>query len=249
MSISITWVKMLKGNLSEFNFGEVLQLVGKTRKTGAIKLIGETGAEGIVYIRNGEVYFSESTWKKKPIGQRLVESRKITREQLEEALKIQAKSGKKMRLGMILIDLSYISPQDLVSFVQEQILETVLDFFAWKKGEFMFIPNKVADNEDIGIKISIENLILQGAERLENIRSLQKFIPDRNIIFTVTDISPEENKVIILRPKELKVLRLIDGNRNIQDLLKDTEMGEFELFRLLFGLHAAGLVKKSGEKE
>lgn len=240
---------MLKGNLSEFNFGEVLQLVGKSKKTGAIKLTNKDGTEGVVYIRNGEVYFAESTWRRKPIGQRLVESGKITRSQLEEALEIQNKSGKKMRLGMILIDLGYISPQDLVSFVQEQILETVLDFFTWKEGEFVFIPDKKADNEDIGIKISIENLILQGAERLENLKSLLKFIPDKDIIFKVNEIGPDENKVIVLRPKELKVLRLIDGNRNIHDLLKETGMSDFELFRILFGLHAAGLITKSDKEE
>lgn len=240
---------MLEGSLSEFNFGEVLKLIAAQRKTGAIRLRDRDGREGVVYVRSGDVYFAEGSWKRKPIGQRLIEAGKITPEQVKEALDLQSKSGRKMRLGMILLDRGYISPQDLVSFVQEQILETVLDFFTWKDGTFSFIADKVAANEDIGIKISFENLLLQGAERLENWRSLKKFIPDNKIVFVAVDAPADENKVIVLRPRELKVLRYIDGVRNVADLLKATGMGEFELYRILFGLHAAGLIRKKDEVE
>lgn len=238
---------MLEGSLSEFNFGEVLKLIAAQKKTGAIKLRDANGREGIVYVRDGDVYFAEGSWKRKPIGQRLVEAGKVTQEQVKEALDIQNKSGRAMRLGMILLDKGYITPQDLVSFVQEQILETVLEFFTWKDGTFTFVADKVAANEDIGIKMSFENLLLQGAERLENWKSLKKFIPDTSIVFVAVDAPADENKVIVLRPKELKVLRYIDGKRNVADLVKSTGMGEFELYRILFGLHVAGLIRKSEE--
>lgn len=240
-------ILMLEGSLSEFNFGEVLKLVGSAKKTGVVKLKNPDGIEGLVYFKNGEVYFSESTWKRKPIGERLIDAKKITKEQLKEALNIQKQTGKKIRLGMILIDKGFISPQDLVSFVQDQIIETILDFFTWKDGTFVFEPDRVASNEDIGIKSSIENLILQGSDRLENWKSLQKFIPNKDMVFTTVEVHSDENKVIVLRPKELKVLRYIDGVKTVKEILKESGLGQFELYRILFGLHAAGLITKSIE--
>lgn len=234
---------MLEGNLKEFSFAEILKLVGDTKKTGAIKLRKKDGSEGFLYLKDGNVYFASSNFKRKPLGERLVEAGKINRKQLEEVLQEQRNENKKIRLGMILVDKEYISPQVLVNFVQEQIIEAILDFFTWEEGSFLFIPGKEAKDEDIGIQMSIENVILKGSEKLENWRSLKKFIKDKNTIFDSTDIK-EEKKVIVLRPKELKVLRLVNGERTIKDLLKDTMFGEFELYRILFGLYSAGLIEK-----
>lgn len=234
---------MLEGSLKEFNFGEVLKLAGQTRKTGAIKLKREDGARGTVYLSDGYIYFAESNVKRKPIGERLVEAGKITLKQLNDALNEQKKMENKVRLGMILLDKGYISPQDLVTAIQDQILETIFQFFTWKDGTFVFVPGARVENEDIGVRLDIENAILKGAERLEHWKSLNRFIPSLDVVFEPADVNDDE-KVIVLRPRELKVLRMIDGNRKVRDILKEVGMSEYELFKILFGMHSAGLIRK-----
>lgn len=234
---------MLEGSLKEFNFGEVLKLAGQTRKTGAIKLKRDDGARGTVYLSDGYIYFAESNVKRKPIGERLVESGKITVKQLNDALNEQKQMKNRVRLGMIMLDKGYISPQDLVDAVQDQILETIFQFFTWKEGSFVFLPGVKAENEDIGIRLDIKNAILKGAERLEHWKSLNRFIPSLDIVFEPADVNDDE-KVIVLRPRELKVLRMIDGKRSVRDLIKDAGMSEYELYKILFGMHSAGLIKK-----
>lgn len=237
---------MLEGDLSEFNFGEILKLAGKNRKTGVLILKKADGSETSVYLKDGYIYFAESNIKRKPIGERLIESKKISREQLQEALDEQKRMGKKVRLGMILLDKGFISPQDLVNVVQEQIMESIFQLFEWNEGTFIFIPNKIAENEDIGIKLDIETAILKGAEKISHWKSLKRFIGSLDSIFEPTEVT-DEDRVIVLKPKELKILRLVDGEKRIRDILKASGMTEIELYSIIFALSSAGLIRKKEE--
>ncbi|MDI6782041.1 MAG: hypothetical protein QME49_08080 [bacterium] len=55
----------------------------------------------------------------KQIGQMLVESGKITDEQLQKALRIQDKEGK--RLGRVLVELGFISDVTMIEFLSQQV--------------------------------------------------------------------------------------------------------------------------------
>ncbi|MCX7832575.1 MAG: DUF4388 domain-containing protein [Actinobacteria bacterium] len=237
---------MLEGDLSEFNFGEILKLAGKNRKTGVIILRKPDGSETSVYLKDGYIYFAESNTKKKPIGEMLIESGKISRAQLQEALEEQKRIGKKVRLGMILLDKGFINPQDLVSVVQEQIMESIFRLFEWNEGTFIFIPNKIAENEDIGIKLDIDTAILKGAEKISHWKSLKRFVGSMDSVFEPAEVT-DEDRVIVLKPRELKVLRLVDGERKIRDILKASGMTEVELYSILFALSSAGLIRKKEE--
>ncbi|MCH3965904.1 MAG: glycosyltransferase [Clostridium sp.] len=68
-----------------------------------LKFIGKSRLDNFLKVGNKK--------KKIPIGERLVESGKITEDQLENALELQRKSGG--RLGEILVFLKYITPEDL----------------------------------------------------------------------------------------------------------------------------------------
>lgn len=241
-------IGMLEGNLGEFNFGEILTLAGKSRKTGVIILKRPDGAEGRVYLKDGYIYFAETSNKRKPIGEMLVESGKITRTQLQEALKEQRRLNGTVRLGMILLDKGWISPQDLVQVVQEQITEQIFQLFEWDEGNFVFIPGKTAENEDIGIKLDIDTAILKGAEKIKHWKSLKRFVGSLDAVFEPAEVK-DDDKVIILKPRELKVLRLIDGTRPVREVLKLSGLTELELFSILFALHSAGLIVKQEAQE
>ncbi|MEK7274294.1 MAG: hypothetical protein AAB110_03475, partial [Candidatus Desantisbacteria bacterium] len=55
----------------------------------------------------------------KQIGQMLVDSGKITNEQLQKALRIQDKEGK--RLGRVLVELGFVSDVTMVEFLSQQV--------------------------------------------------------------------------------------------------------------------------------
>lgn len=238
---------MLEGNLSEFNFAEILKLAGKNHKTGVIVLKKPDGSEASVYLRDGYIYFAETSTKRKPLGEMLIEKGKITRAQLQESLEEQKRLAKRVRLGMILLDKGFISPQDLVNAIQDQILDSIFQLFEWSEGTFVFIPEKQAENEDIGVRLDVETAILKGAEKISHWKSLERYVGGLDSVFEPCEVS-EEDRVIVLKPKELKVLRLVDGDRKVRDLLKYLGVSELELYQILFALGSAGLIKKKEDK-
>ncbi len=232
----------LEGNLKEFSLAEVLKLIEVSKKTGVLN-IARPGAQGQIYFREGNVYFARSDWNRTSLGTRLLRARKISRDQLEAALSIQEKEGGKRRLGQILIEKKYIERESLEAFIQKQILDSVFDLFRWPEGDFFFETKKVAEEEDIGISVSTDNLIMESARRLKEWERIKQKIPSLEIVFRMAEAPGEGEREILLKPKEWKLLRFIDGNRDINTIIRALGISDFEACKILYGLYSVGLLE------
>ena len=232
----------LEGNLKEFSLAEVLKLIEVSKKTGLLN-ITRPGAEGQIYFREGKVYFARSDWNRTSLGVRLLRAKKITREQLETALSIQKKEGGKRRLGQILVEKKYIDQESLEVFIQRQILDSVFDIFRWPEGNFTFEAGKVAEEEDIGISVSTDNLIMESTRRLKEWERIKQKIPSLDIVFRMAEAPGEGEREILLKPKEWKVLRFVDGNRDINTIIRALGISDFEACKIFYGLYSVGLLE------
>jgi len=230
----------LRGDLRDFSLPDIFHLVASSRKTGVLR-IRSSDAEGSVWFHDGEVFFAQSDWKYEPLGQRMVAQGKITANALERALEIQQAEGK--RLGQILLSEGYISQQVLESFVQEQIQDTIFDLMRWEEGGFGFEPISLPVDEDIGLSVSIENLIMEGSRRLEEWSRITKKLPSMEIVFKMATAPGEGAREISLKPAEWTVLLKVDGTRTVSELARDTNRTEFDVARILYGLFSADLIE------
>jgi hypothetical protein len=240
----------LSGNLRDFNLPDVFQLVSFSRKTGVLNIVRDDGAQGSIYFRDGEVFFATSNWNRDPIGIRLVKARQISQKQLEEALATQmAAPEPQPRLGQVLVDEGFISDKTLETFVQEQVQDTIFDLMRWDEGEFDFKPVDLPSEEDIGLTVSIENIIMEGARRLEEWTRIKKKIPSLDLIFKMATAPGEGTFEISLKPSEWRLITLIDGTRDIERLAVDLGFNDFDVCRILYGMYSAGLLETvSGEE-
>lgn len=232
----------LEGNLREFSLAEVLKLIEVSKKTGVLN-ITRPEAEGQIYFRDGNVYFARSNWNRTSLGVRLLRAKKITREQLETALEIQKKEGGKRRLGQILVEKNYIDRESLETFVKRQILDSVFDLFRWPEGDFAFEADKVAEEEDIGISVSTDNLIMESSRRLKEWERIKQKIPSLDMVFRMAEAPGEGEREILLKPKEWKLLRFVDGNRDISTIIRALGISDFEACKIIYGLYSVGLLE------
>jgi hypothetical protein len=236
----------LSGNLRDFNLPDVFQLVSFSAKTGVLDIVREDGAQGSIYFKDGEVFFATSNWNRDPLGLRLVKARQITQKQLEQALAKQmaaTPSEPKPRLGELLVAEEFISDKTLEAFVQEQIQDTIFDLMRWDEGEFEFKPSDVPSEEDIGLSVSIENVIMEGSRRIEEWARIKKKIPSLDIVFKMATAPGEGTFEISLKPSEWRLITLVDGTRDIQRLAQDLGFNDFEVCRILYGMYSAGLLE------
>ncbi|HEY3317244.1 MAG TPA: DUF4388 domain-containing protein [Coriobacteriia bacterium] len=240
----------LRGNLKDFSLPDVFQLVTLSRKTGILRIKRADSAEGSVWFRDGDVFFAQSNWHREPLGERLVSAGKVTPSALARVLDVQKTEGSAgRRLGQILVDEGYITDKVLEAFVQEQIQDTIFDLFRWDEGDFDFDPLEGVPDEDIGLSVSIENIVMEGSRRLEEWNRIKKKIPSMEIVFKMATAPGEGTFEISLKPVEWNLLLLVDGTRSVSDLASETSRTDFEVARVLYGLFSAGLLEVASDEE
>lgn len=241
----------LQGNLKDFSLSDVFRLLATGEKTGTLHIKRGDSAEGKVCFQEGRVFFATSNWNRESLGKRLVKAGIITEKQLKQALglqKIQRKDKTQRRLGAILIDEGYIDGKVLESFIQEQIHDTLFDLFRWEEGDIDFQVDEVPEGEDIGISVSVENIIMEGARRLELWNRIRKKIPSMAAKFRMADTPADKSVEIHLKPREWMLLCYMHGDKTVADLVEATGYNDFEVSKILYGMHAAGLVESVGEE-
>ena len=240
----------LRGNLKDFSLPDVFQLVTFSRKTGVLRIEREDSAQGSVWFRDGDVFFAQSNWHTELLGERLVRAQRLTSQALARALKIRTDEGEDgRRLGQILIDEGYITDEVLEAFVSEQIQETIFDLMRWDEGEFDFEAMPEAVEEDIGLSVSIENVIMEGSRRLEEWTRIKKKIPSVDVVFKMATAPGEGTFEISLKPMEWNLLLLVDGTRSVAELAYETDRTDFEVARIVYGLFSAGLLEFATDEE
>jgi hypothetical protein len=234
---------MLKGTLDDFTLPDVFRLMSFAKKTGRLDIVRSAG-QGMVFFREGEVYFAESSLSKEPLGQKLVRARAITDGQLMKALDQHAASGK--RLGAVLIESGLVTEDQLTAALHQQIEDSIFDLLRWELGEFAWEPGDQRDVE-VPISVSVENLIMEASRRLDEYEVIRRKIPSGNAVLGMAATPPEGAVEINITPDEWRILVLVDGQRTVSDIAQMVGLDEFGAMRVLYGLVSAGLIELISE--
>jgi len=236
----------LKGGLREFSLPDLFQLIHFGKKNGTL-VITNGDSKGYVCFRNGNIFFATHNWRRPPLGERLVQAGMVTDEQVHEALDLQRASGKEQRLGNILCELGHLSRESLEVFVEEQIRDAVFNLLRWTEGEFDFDPDEIFPEEDIGLSMSTEDLILEGSRRMDEWYQLEKKVPSLDSVFKMIKEPGKDASDMNLTSDEWLVLYHIDGESAVRDIVEKSGQSVLVTCRALYGLVTAGLVSLAGE--
>lgn len=236
----------LEGNLRDFSLEDMFRLLASGRKTGALYM-EQADAAGKVCVKKGRVFFASSNWNRESLGRRLVKAGVISEKQLRQALglqKIQKKEKANRRLGQILVDEGYLDSKVLENFIQEQINDTLFDLFRWEDGELRFEADETCEDEDIGISVSVENIIMESSRRLELWNRIRQKIPSMDTRFIMASAPGDKSMEIHLKPKEWMLLCYLHGGRTVRELVDLAGYNDFETAKILYGMYSAGLIEK-----
>jgi hypothetical protein len=233
----------LQGKIERFTLPEIFQLVSTGRKTGTLGIQRDDDIV-MVYFRNGSVVYGYGPRKTYHIGQMLMEMGRITSAQLDDVIAEQASpvSGGK-RLGQLMIEKRYIDRADLEEAIRKQVEELIFSLMSWDRGSFKFYEDQFPTEEEITINLSVENVILEGLRRLDEMNRVKDCLPDASTVYALAPAESGQIRNVSLRPEEWNVLALVDGRRSIDDILIASPLGSMETLHHLASLQLAGLVK------
>jgi len=233
----------IKGSLKEASLPDVLQLLALGQKTGCLS-IADRSNFGYIYFEKGRISYASIVNRRDRLGEILAKHGRITQEQLDAAVHRQGKDRDK-KLGQILVSQQVITQQDLERYMRVQIEESVYYLFTWTQGSFNFEADVRPERQDFLVSINPESLLLEGARRVDEWSLIEKKIPTFDLIFVVDRdrLAISESK---LNDAQQRILPLLDGTRDVNQVIEDSGLGEFEIGKALYGLLTAGYLHRSG---
>ena len=233
----------IKGSLKEASLPDVLQLLAMGRKTGCLSVNHRTNF-GYIYFDKGRISYASIVNRRDRLGDMLLKNGAITAEQLRAAINAQDLQRDR-RIGELLMDMGFLSREALREHIREQIEDAVYYLFTWNQGSFNFEADVQPEEQEFLVSINPESLLLEGARRVDEWTLVEKKIPTFDIVFEIdrprfvqSDVEPT--------PDQRALLDLVDGRRDVQQIIDASGMGEFEVGKLLYGLATAGFLHRIG---
>lgn len=233
----------IEGSLEDVSLADICQLLAMGRKTGCLS-ITDRSRFGYVYFDDGRITYASVLNRPDRLGELLVRNGVISRENLAKAMELQASQPGK-RLGQILVDAGVLTHDDLRRFITIQIEEAVYHLFSWSQGSFHFDPDQQPEEDQLGVSIHAESLLLEGARRVDEWGLIEKKIPSMDLIFAV-ERDPREEEGVELTKEQLKILPFLDGSRTVEQLMEESGLVEFDVAKALYGLVQAGYAQQVG---
>ncbi len=236
----------IRGSLREASFADVLQLLAMGRKTGCLS-VTHRGKFGQIYFEDGRINFATIVNRRDRLGDILVKGGHVPQETLTEA--VAAQDGlRDVRLGEILVSRGVLARDVLQQQIRVQIEEAVYHLFTWAEGTFNFEPDIYPDDQDLLVSISPESLLLEGARRVDEWTLIARKIPSLDLIFTI-DREHLAQSSADLTATQQTLVPLIDGRRDVQAMVEESGLIEFEVGKALYGLAMAGFLHRVGKSE
>ncbi|MHC4664054.1 MAG: DUF4388 domain-containing protein [Planctomycetota bacterium] len=236
----------LRGSLETLPLTSVFQFVAGRTGTGSVWVF-DGMQEKYIYFEDGNIRFlatgNEENYR---LGAYLmkfiVQSPEVVYSCLEEAYSL----GKRPETALIEADLA--TKEHLNAAARIWVEEQLFELARLRSGEFNFMPDYYPRSridrllEGCDISIPINDFLFEFLKRSREWELLEENIPDETVIFEATDFEPEDLGTCMLPPTWLNETRLIDGTRSISDIVAETMLTKFELYKFISELKNRGLV-------
>jgi tetratricopeptide (TPR) repeat protein len=236
----------IKGSLKEASLPDVLQLLAMGKKTGCLAVTHRNNF-GYIYFDKGRICYASIVNRRDRLGDILVKAGSITQTQLDLAIAAQ-NAHREKRLGELLVAQGAITREELHDQIRSQIEEAVYFLFTWMQGSFNFEGEVAPEEQDFLVSINPESLLLEGARRVDEWSLVEKKIPSFDLVFDIDRKKVEESDVELTREQEI-VLALLDGRRDVANVIDDSGLGEFDVGKSIYGLITAGFAHRIGRSK
>ncbi len=237
--IGIKRIGPLTGSIRDFRFADTFIGLQRANKTGLFK----TGVDNVVksvYFNYGDMIFSTSNQEEDRLGEMLVRQGKITWEQYNSAVAEMERTGQ--RFGKSLINIGYISPQELWRSVRQQVEEIILNLFTLQDGWFSFQEVPLPTEEVVTLKLSAGNLIYNGVKRINDIKRILGDLPSWDKVICLSPDPINLFQDIELDEHGKRIFSHIDNMTSLKEVVSSVEIDKLEAYKTIHALLSVRMV-------
>ncbi len=143
-----------------------------------------------------------------------------------------------------LIDKLRISKENLPKTIERFLINKL----GSKEGVFSFTPGFIRYNSDIPVNYPIEKLIMIASRTLTP-EEVERKISDELLTFEKSQDYMEKVRKAELTKEEEKVLTLVDGEKSVMDIRRESGLDNLTVDRALYGLLALSAIKRKRKEK
>lgn len=237
----------LKGRLRDFSLAQLLNLVNLARKSGLLTIDAPQGHASL-YFREGKLIHAALNGPEAGSGDLarvLTRAGKVTPDQIR-MLQAQGRARSDKELGLLLINAGYMGQAEILQSLRAHLLEVVYAIFTWDDGLFEFEQHVAPPTGSISVPISLENIILEGRRRREELAELQTELPSLDVTLRFADGPGANLRNINLSVDEWRVISFINPRNTVAQIAQYNNMNEFQVRKIVSKLLREGLVEIVG---
>ncbi|OGO33012.1 MAG: hypothetical protein A2Z16_14255 [Chloroflexi bacterium RBG_16_54_18] len=231
----------LKGNLRDFSFTQLLNLINLAHKTGT--LVVENPAEVIsVSFREGKLAYAQDGNEKDNLIAILHRFNRLSSAQ-QHALNERLGHMSDKELGLVLINANYLEQREILSCMQVYFTDILNQLFTWVEGLFRFETDRLPPADKITVRMDLENIILAGTHLLQEEDQLLDEIPNLDLALKFIDCAGVNIRDLNLNAQERRVISSINPGISIRQIASSNQLSENEIRRVVNSLMQAGMVE------
>ncbi len=237
----------LSGDLAQIAIADILLMLQDQGQTGVLTISHEdTRLE--TFFRDGRVDFATAVGVADEflLGRFLVEAGELAPEALHVVIAERMQAGSAGLLGEDLIARGLITRAGLEQAMRTQTAALVYESLRWVHGRFWFrvtleLPPIAAE---AALAIPVDGLLMEGLRRVDEWRVIERAVGSFELVL----IRNEDQVASFGRGKltadELTMLDYVNGKNTVTDIVSLSQMGSFDVSKLLYRLLRTKLVRK-----
>ena len=221
----------LEGRIRELGLHEVCQLLGLSRKTGRLHVRAPLhGIAAEIVMVHGAVV-DAVRWTVPPAA--------------PAAGIVERPSGMCARDAHA-VDAHAVDAHAVDAHAVERC---VLELLAWTDGAFRFVACEPSDVPASPVRLAIEPLLVEAAQRAEVWERVADRIPSARSIVAFVDVEPRQLPLLRLVPQEWEILTRVDGRRDLAELASVLGRDLLDVVQIVHSLIGSGLLTvREGER-
>ena|SRR5436190_3174794 len=235
------------GDLGILGLGNLLQVISMVQGQGFLTVSQGEHKKTIQFSNQGTIRLVSGVRRAIPLGQILVRSNKITKEQLEELLAEQRQSQR--RLGDLVIEKGIVTREGIDAALRDQVQEEIYELFAWEDGRFYFaeadsdaLPSGAGPLSSVSLDSNMISLMVEAARRVDEMKLIRSEIPVDQLIPQRTGPPATVQDIQAAGPAAKEILALVDGFHSIDQIIHISAYPKFTVLHALYELKHRDLV-------
>lgn len=231
-----------EGDLARVSFARILARLHQSSATGRLH-VSSGSVEKSIFLRAGEPILVVTNKKSERLGAFALRQKRITADQLNEALDRLDEWGG--RLGDALVAINAIEAHEIFELLADQMREKLLDVFTWPSGHYGYFENQEPSTMGYPLGINTYSTIVTACREFVPLGLIRRFYEGREHVDVYKISHPPINvNQLQLNARELRVYSDVNSGTNLDASLREAEEARREItFRIFYLLHQVEILK------